>query len=121
MIINLTQHAATSEQLAAGVTDLAEEHRATLVRLLTFEALPGLSEIEARASDIAEMAALLASDAATDALSDDEANAAGDPVDVAAMIGGAPFLMPALELALRARGIAPLYARSRSRPRRTGR
>ncbi len=57
MIINLTQHAATPDQAAAGVVDLEGEERTELVRLLTFEDLPTGTEIRRRASAVAEMAA----------------------------------------------------------------
>lgn len=40
MILNLTQHRATKEQLEAGVVDLDENRFAALKRLLTFEVLP---------------------------------------------------------------------------------
>ena len=39
MILNLTQHRATKEQLEAGVVDLDENRFAALKRLLTFEVL----------------------------------------------------------------------------------
>ena len=37
IIINLTQHAATTEQIAEGVVDLQDDARAELARLLTFD------------------------------------------------------------------------------------
>lgn len=86
-IVNLTQHPGTPEQ---GVVDLTGEALEDLKRLLTFERIPTAREIEATAERIADMAV-----------------AAGAQ---AAMIGGAPYLMAALERALRAEGITPMYS-----------
>ncbi|MDY0071845.1 MAG: hypothetical protein RBR77_04265 [Thauera sp.] len=92
-IINLTQHAATPEQVAAGVEDLRGEALEALRMYLTFDALPSRLDIEAAAEGIATLAAALEYDAA--------------------MIGGAPWLMGPLEAALRRHGVKPLYAFSR--------
>ena len=97
MILNLTQHPATPEQIEAGVVDLPDSVRPALIGWLTFSQLPSREEIE----DRAEALALLA-----DSLLPEE----GDP---AAMIGGAPYLMAPLEAALRNQRIRPLYAFSR--------
>ena len=94
MILNLTQHPATTEQIEAGVVDLPDSVRPALIGWLTFSQLPSREEIE----DRAEALALLA-----DSLLPEE----GDP---AAMIGGAPYLMAPLEVALRNQRIRPLYA-----------
>lgn len=97
-IINLTQHTATPDQIDAGVIDLNPSQRAILAQWLTFNACPTRQEV-------LERAALIAGGAANDS------RALGDvPLCTAAMIGGAPFLMGALETALVARGIKPLYA-----------
>ena len=93
MIVNLTQHAATPEQSAQGVVDLPADQRATLIDRLTVDTLPTQAEIEARCSDIAMLAAL-----------------ASDQHPAAAMIGGAPWMMSALESALADQGIKPIYA-----------
>ena len=90
MIVNLTQHPATKEQVAAGVFDLEGQALAYVKANLTFNDLPTKEEIVIRADRIADIAA------------DHRADAA--------MIGGAPYLMAPLEAALIARGIAPLYA-----------
>lgn len=99
-VLNLTQHAATTEQVAAGVVDLPADERATLSEWLTFATLPTGQEVADRAALIAQAAA-------------------GDSITVAsvpagqyqyAMIGGAPYLMSALENALIKSGITPLYA-----------
>ena len=97
MILNLTQHPATTEQIEAGVVDLPDSVRPALIGWLTFSQLPSREEIE----DRAEALALLA-----DSLLPEEGNPA-------AMIGGAPYLMAALEAALRNQRIRPLYAFSR--------
>lgn len=89
-MINLTQHNATAEQLAQGVVDLQGDDLATLKKLLTFVGMPTNSEIHDRAFEIARIA--------------DQSGAE------AAMIGGAPYLMPHLQKALQARGITVLYA-----------
>lgn len=92
MILNLTQHPATPEQLSAGVIDLSPDDRAELARLLTFSECPDESILSARAASIARMAA---------------GHSAGMK---SAMIGGAPYFMRPLENALRSVGIRPLYA-----------
>lgn len=93
MILNLTQHAATADQLAAGVLDLPGAERAELVRLLTCDTLPTRQEIEARCADIAMLATLVFDEHPTQA-----------------MIGGAPWMMSAMEGALLDQGIEPVYA-----------
>lgn len=100
MIINLTQHPATPEQIEAGVTDLPQAQRAALVAALTVDTLPKRQEIAQRCLCIAEIAL-------QNGLGDDMDD---DPVPASAMIGGAPWMMAALESALQERGIAPLYA-----------
>lgn len=94
MIINLTQHPATPEQVATGVVDLPGMERAELCAMMTFDALPTREEIE----DRAEAIALLAN------------SVAPEEDGQAAMIGGALYLMSALEAALRAQRIEPVYA-----------
>lgn len=95
-MLNLTQHAATPEQIEAGVRDLAAEQRAELSALLTFAERPTRAEVIARAAEIAAFATQHVWE--------------GEPV----MIGGAPFLMGALEAALWRDAdegcIAPYYA-----------
>ncbi len=92
MILNLTQHPATAEQVAAGVVDLPAEPRAFLQRLLTFTALPSRREVDQRAEQIAALV---------------------EPATCKqVMIGGAPYLMAPLERHLEALGIEPLYAYS---------
>lgn len=98
MILNLTQHPATPEQIAQGVVDLDEDSRKVLAELLTFDADMLASNpdcatdiVNERAADIARLFAL------------------DRP---AAMIGGAPYLMAHLEQALRDVDCTPMYALS---------
>lgn len=88
--MNLTQHAATADQIAAGVVDLPANMQEVLQTLLAFEQLPSEREIRIRAGLIANVAT--ASEAKT------------------AMIGGAPWLMAPLSAALRDQGIDPVFA-----------
>lgn len=92
IILNLTQHAATADQIAAGVIDLSTQEKAHLVRLLTVDNPPTAQEILDRCADIAQIAAL------------------HEPVAIKAMIGGAPAMMNPLEDALLDQGIDPVYA-----------
>lgn len=91
-IINLTQHPATVEQLAAGVFDLTGESWGKLTALLTFSAIPTAQEISSRAHDIALLVAL------------------EHETCTRCMIGGALWLMAPLASALREQGIEPLFA-----------
>jgi hypothetical protein len=100
MIVNLTQHPATPEQAAAGVVDLQGEALLALKQALTFDTLPSRQDVQDRARYITRLAF---------------ANGLGgdfddDPMPTRAMIGGAPFLMSALEAALLDECISPMYA-----------
>lgn len=87
-IINLTQHAATDEQAAAGVVE--PQDKTAVHRLLTFDTCPDRDAIRMRAEALAAVA---------------RENGAK-----AALVGGAPYLMGPLEAALREAGVRPLYA-----------
>lgn len=91
-MINLTQHQATTEQLAVGVIDLTGQQLALVKALLTFDEIPTESEMKERAYQIAEIAR---------------------NHGVSAMIGGAPFFMSYLERALHKAGVSPYYAFSK--------
>ena len=93
MILNLTQHPASPEQIQAGVVDLPTKIREAVIDRLTVDVLPTRQEIEARCADIAMLAAT-----------------AFENHPVQAMIGGAPWMMACLEGALFDQGIAPVYA-----------
>lgn len=103
MILNLTQHPASADQITAGVCDLPAPQRAALTEALTVDALPDREAIEARCDYIAELAC-------QNGLGSDDAD---DPHPAQAMIGGAPWMMACLEAALLGRGIEPVYAFSR--------
>lgn len=104
LILNLTQHSATPEQIAAGVVDLPAPERAALIEALTFGELPERAEVLARAEFVAELAASI------EFGDDDAVNAGAGQRAMRAMIGGAPFFMSPLEAALQEVGIIPLYA-----------
>ena len=94
MILNLTQHNPTPEQVAAGVEDHPYHMTVEAIRkLLTFEDLPSSSLVTERARELA----VLAYEASAETV----------------LIGGAPFLMAPLERELNALGIDVLYAFSR--------
>ena len=91
VVLNLTQHAATADQAAAGVVEPADKR--AVQALLTFEELPDAQEILRCATALAEVA-----------------RESGHPE---AMIGGAPFFMAPLEHALAKVGVKALYAFSK--------
>ncbi|MEX0877986.1 MAG: hypothetical protein WDZ40_03985 [Candidatus Spechtbacterales bacterium] len=90
-ILNLTQHAASPEQVEAGAYE--PQNKELVQKLLTFEELPTPDEVSKRA----RVLAALAREEGVEAV----------------MIGGAPFLMPQLEYELAAYSIQVLYAFSR--------
>ena len=87
-MINLTQHTATADQLAAGVVDLSPADRARLIVLLTVATVPTLADIRARCQAIADLAV-------------------GHDT---AMVGGAPWMAAPLEAALWVVDCVPFYA-----------
>jgi len=86
-IVNLTQHAPTTEQIEAGVFD---GDRTLLLPWLNFTSAPTRAELQDRAAQIADFAASTGADAA--------------------MLGGAPYLMGPLGRALERHGIQPLFS-----------
>lgn len=98
MIINLTQHAATQDQLNAGVVEPSPEDKKCIQAMLTFNELPSVDELDRRAYGLATLVTNMGG-----------ANASHHKV----MIGGAPFFMGRLEAALKAQGHQPVYAFSR--------
>ena len=88
-IVNLTQHNPTAEQGAAGVFNAADDVAVVKAALL-FTTLPSVEEISSRAQTLAQIAKESGAEAA--------------------LIGGAPYLMGALETALKAVGVKPLYS-----------
>jgi len=103
-ILNLTQHRATPEQLAAGVVDLLEWEQAEVARLLTFDTLPTRADLKERANELAEFAreALLVreSPAVRDQMMNEVIDAGPGVCFGYVMVGGAGFFMPFLERAL---------------------
>ena len=93
-ILNLTQHKATPDQVAAGVIDLDDVMRATVQNLLTFDELPSLEEVEDRAGELGKVADIECSRIVTRTV----------------MIGGAPYLMSSLEAALSYYDLDAVYA-----------
>jgi len=94
MILNLTQHAATPEQIAQGVVDLPAELRAELSRLLTVDELPTRVELKARCEQIAEMVF----------------KTEAENAPTAVMVGGAPWMMAHLVEALHNAGVVQCLA-----------
>ena len=111
LIVNLTQHAASADQTAAGVVDLCPRDRLKLSSLLTFDTLPTPEEIERRAEEIVFLGVGAMDDHYELLVFEPSV-----PLDASvnwvgcAMIGGAPYLMSALERACRVYGITPVYA-----------
>lgn len=100
VILNLTQHQATPAQVEAGVTDITSWYREALVKALTFDTMPTRAEVLGRGDRIAALAKLYAS----------QIHVHGHKAMRKVMIGGAPFLMGALENALLAQDLLPIYA-----------
>ena len=111
LLINLTQHTLTKEQFYHKGENLVEitfkPYNGTskgtvdyVKHLLNFTSLPTKEDIISRATALADYAEGLLSQAKND----------GDRLF--ALVGGAPYLMGALETALKERGIQPLYAYS---------
>ena len=92
MILNLTQHAATPDQVAAGVVEPRD--KPAVCRLLTFDILPTREAVAATALALAAVVA--------------------DHDLSGVMVGGAPYLMAPLQRAIEALGrvITVLYAYS---------
>ena len=89
-ILNLTQHAPTPEQVEAGVVELPPDLKQILKGLLDFSEIPSKQDVVTRAVAITSIAK--------------EYGASH------VMIGGAPYLMGALEAVLKDNDIKPLYA-----------
>ena len=103
MILNLTQHSATPEQINSGVVDLPDPVlRQVVAELLTFDQPPRHPEIAGRAADLAMVAV-----ETFDLLSE---TVVGDDGPRFVMIGGALWLMAPLARALRALGLEPVFA-----------
>jgi hypothetical protein len=99
-IINLTQHPATQEQKAAGVSDVAPERQKRLHQLLTFEEIPSIHELRSRAAQLFHI------------FEDETLNADWEERQSwpCVMLGGAPYLMSHLEECFIFEGITVVYA-----------
>ena len=100
MILNLTQHRATPDQQEAGVVELEGFYKEELVKFLNFNTLPSRAEVLKAAEGIAALARLYGN----------QYHLHNHHGVVHAMIGGAPFLMGALENALMSQDVVPMYA-----------
>lgn len=109
-MVNLTQHALTKEQYTHNNEELtvvtykpyAKEVENDIIEFLTFNEIPTKEEISKRA----DLLAIIASNTIKQAENLSEIPATRKY----ALIGGAPYLMGALEKALKEQGIQPLYA-----------
>ena len=97
MILNFTQHKATTDQIAAGVFDAPEEFQVAIAKVLTFDELPTTEEINQHAHDAVEIAYAIHDVVIFDTV----------------IIGGAPFFIPALADRLDRAGFAVCFAFSK--------
>lgn len=95
MILNLTQHKATQEQIDQGVVDFDDKTRTEISQLLTFDELPDRNEMIKRACDLVTILRLK------------------NHTKCEVMIGGAPFFMPILERTLYVNRFDPVFAFSK--------
>lgn len=92
MLVNMTQHQATPDQLAAGVHDLTAEGRTILSKNMTFSSPPSRETLLSCAEYLIQI------------IEGEYPNA------TTVMIGGAPYLMAPLVERLTAHGIAAIYS-----------
>ena len=92
-ILNLTQHLATPEQVTQGVYEPEASLKAKVQQLLTFDELPDEDELNSSAVELVRIAIEQGAEAV--------------------LIGGAPFLMPALYLCFYPTSIKVLYSFSK--------
>lgn len=89
-MLNLTQHMATPDQIEDGVFEPSPEMKKKICDLLTFDDIPSEGDICERASQLAQLVS--------------------ETGQAKVMIGGAPYLMGALERSLVLKGIIPFYS-----------
>ena len=96
MILNLTQHNATADQINVGINDLTVDFQTALKGLLTFPTQYTRADLEHRALQIHELVR----------------DFCGPSKEVlkGVMIGGMPSFMPVLESVLISKGIKVGYA-----------
>jgi hypothetical protein len=103
MILNLTQHPATPEQVAAGVVDLEGKNLERLKELLTFDSIEVAKNYRFdRARQLADLVSRIKLG--------DEDSLNEDGTAIFVMIGGAPYLMAPLENVLMKDNRVPVYA-----------
>ena len=113
VILNLTQHSVTQDQIKAGVVDLPHPYKERLKDLLTFDQLPTKDEIKARAKAIKELVLDVLQDKSSPIRKEVKAMSdAKEDFNIAFMVGGAPFLMKPLVEELEKIGY-PVFAFSR--------
>ena len=97
MILNLTQHNATADQINVGINDLTVDFQTALKGLLTFPTQYTRADLEYRALQIHELVR-------------DFCGGTSEEVLEGVMIGGMPSFMPVLESVLISKGIKVGYA-----------
>ena len=96
MILNLTQHNATADQINVGINDLPVDFQTTLKGLLTFPTQYTRDDLEYRSLQIHELVR-------------DFCGTSKEVLE-GVMIGGMPSFMPVLESVLISKGIKVGYA-----------
>ena len=96
MILNLTQHNATADQINVGINDLTVDFQTALKGLLTFPTQYTRADLEYRALQIHELVR-------------DFCGTSKEVLE-GVMIGGMPSFMPVLESVLISKGIKVGYA-----------
>ena len=113
VILNLTQHQATPEQIEAGVYDPNQPN--AIKEALTFDTLPTQQELELR---VLTLSALAAEEVYWQLLktrpeSEEQLPIEDQMLGMQVMVGGAPYLMPYLEKALKDVNLKAVYAFSK--------
>lgn len=101
MILNLTQHNATKDQIYAGIIDMPADFQTALKGLLTFPTTYTRADLEYRALQIHELI--------RDMCGAPKCSPPKHSLD-GVMIGGMPSFMPVLEAILVSKGIRVGYA-----------
>ena len=96
MILNLTQHNATADQINVGINDLTVDFQTALKGLLTFPTQYTRADLEYRALQIHELVR--------------DFCGTSEEVLEGVMIGGMPSFMPVIESVLISKGIKVGYA-----------
>jgi len=113
IILNLTQHPATPEQVSAGVVEPSSELKKRIQALLTFEELPTYEEVKLRARKLVEVVDDYLDDLEKRGIITASPEGEANFEVYGVLIGGAPYLMAPLEEELKKSGFKPLYAFSK--------